>query len=410
MAKADPGSGPASLFEVSTKLQSKVKLFRELIEKKKLEVRSVSKEMRNLIEKKEEELIRELDAIWEEMRTRMQSTKSEVEEEMTEVSEGINPLDDISEKHNSVKRELDFDIPSLILKWRVDELKDCIDTMCRCEQQLLVYNKDPWYRLKWSKCEEGNGNNQLLRPAGIAINPMNENIYVADRFNFKVKIFSREGEWIRTVKDDEMMYPNNILFHNNSIYVECLNAILKLNESTEKKEKSKSYDFPLSGICTDKICIYVGQSKEMNLIVLTLDLIEEKRISLKTEFCQQDTQISHICFSQDLFYILLFKAEFPIQAFSKEGILTRCVIEKYSLECASSFCLDQLLNILVADCGGSKVRIFSNEGKLLTQFGEKGSRDRQFSLLQGISLIQHDCIITTNYEKYQDKLQLFYHD
>ena len=404
MATADPGSGPVSLFGVSNKLQSKVNSFREEIERKKLEVRRISKEMRSLIEKKEEEIIRELDDIWKEVCARMEKKKTETQKEIEEIENlrkemerrlcKLNPasiqFSHISEGIDLVKREMDIDIPNVKLTWRVEELKDCINRMCRCDQQILVYNEDTRYQLKWSKCKEGRGDNQLYHPWGIATNPMNENIYVADNENDRVQIFSREGEWIRSVKNDEMKIPQNILFHNQSIYVQCSKAILKLNESTEKKEKSKSYDFYLRGICTDNIHIYVGQLKGMNLIVLTLDLIEENRISLKTEFCKQDTQIRDISLSQELFYILLFNTEFPIQAFSREGILTRCVVKKDSINCAYCFCLDQQHNILVADCGDSKVKIFSNEGKLLTQFGEKG----QFSALTGISLSEFGDIVT----------------
>ena len=320
MAAADPGSGPDSSFGVSNKLQNKVNSFREVIERKKLEVRRVSKEMRSLIEKKEESIIRELNAIWKEVYGRMEKKKSETQKKLETIGEyrkGMEnifrelnpttiPFSQISDAIDSVKREMDIDIPNVKLTWRVDELKDCINRMCRCDQHILVYNEDTRYQLKWSKCEEGRGDNQLNLPWGIATNPMNENIYVADQWNHRVQIFSREGEWIRSVKDDEMKYPRNILFHNQSIYVQCNTAILKLNESTEKKEKSKSYDFSLRGICTDNIHIYVGQWKGMNLIVLSLDLIEEKRISLKTEFCKQDTQIRDISLSQELFYILLF--------------------------------------------------------------------------------------------------------
>ena len=407
MATADPGSGPASLFGVSNKLQSKVNSFREMIERKKLEVRRVSKEMRSLIEKKEEAIIQELNAIWEEVNTRMEKRKTdiqtkigvldakakEMEQLFTELNPGSGPLLNISEKLNSVRREMDIDIPNVKLTWRVDELKDCINRMCRCNQQILVYNEDTRYQLKWSKCEKGRGDNQLYRPFGIATNPMNENMYVADQWNYRVQIFSREGEWIRSVKDNGMKHPQSILFHNQSIYVQCITAILKLNESTEQKEKSKSYDFGLRGICTDNIHIYVGQWKGMNLIVLTLDLIEENRISLKTEFCNQNTGITDISLSQELFYILLFNTEFPIQAFSSEGILTRCVVKKDSINRAYCFCLDQQHNILVADNGDSKVKIFSNEGKLLTQFGEKG----QFSVMFGISLTELGDIVTVQW-------------
>ena len=422
MATADPGSGPVSLFGLNNKLQSKVNSFREVIEGKKLEVRRISKEMRSLIEKKEEAIIRELDTIWEEVNSRIEKKKTETQKkletiekhrkEMENIFRELNPtttpFSQISDATDSVKREMDIDIPIVKLTWRVDELKDCINRMCRCDLQIQVYNEDTRYQLKWSKCEEGRGDNQLKNPFGIATNPMNENIYVADQSNNRVQIFSREGEWIRSVKDDEMKNPQNIIFLNQSIYVQCNRAILKLNESTEKKEKSKSYDFYLRGICADNIRIYVGQLNGMNLIVLTLDLIEENRISLKTVFCKQDTQIRDISLSQELFYILLINTEFPIQAFSREGILTRCVVKKDNINSAYCFCLDQQHNILVADFGDSKVKIFSNEGKLLTQFGEKGAKKGQFSSLIGISLFLHDCIITTDDLKTRDKLQLFY--
>ena len=422
MATADPGSGPDSLFGVSNKLQNKVNSFREVIERKKLEVRRISKEMRSLIEKKEEELIRELDAIWEEVNARIVKKKTEIQKDIRELETKKKEMFDILRKFNPTethfpqisdaieraKNEMDIDISIVKLTWRMDEMKDCINRMCHCDQQILVYSEDTRYQLKWSKCEDGEGDNQLNHPCGVATNPMNENIYVASRWNHRIQIFSREGEWIRSVKDNEMNYPENIIFHNQSIYVQCSLAILKLCESTEKKEKSKSYDFSLGGICTDNIHIYVGQWNGMNLIVLTLDLIEENRISLRTVFCKQDTQIRDISLSQELFYILLLNTEFPIQAFSREGILTRCVVKKDSINSASCFCLDQQHNILVADNGDSKVKIFSNEGKLLTQFGEKGSEKGQFSSLTGISLFQHDCIITTDYDKNRDKLQLFY--
>ena len=420
MATADPGSGPASLFGVSNKLQSKVNSFREMIERKKLEVRRVSKEMRNLIEKKEEAIIRELNDILKEVNTKLERKKAETQKEI----EGIETLrkemeikirklkptsihlTQISEEIDSIKSEMDIDIPNVKLTWRLDKLKDCINRMCRCDQQILVYNEDTQYQLKWSNCERGIGDNQLNSPWGITINPMNENIYVADQWNHRVQIFSREGEWIRFVKDEEMKYPRNIIFHNQSIYVQCSEAILKLNEFTGKKEKSKSYGFVLGGICTDNIHIYVGQWKRMNLIVLTLDLIEENRISLKTEFCKQNTEIRDISLSQELFYILLSETEFPIQVFSREGILTRCVVKKDSINSADCFCLDQQYNILVADYGDSKVKIFSNEGKLLTQFGEKGSMKGQFSDLTGISIDEFGSIVAVD-QKNSDRLQSF---
>ena len=132
----------------------------------------------------------------------------------------------------------------------------------------------------------------------------------------------------------------------------------------------------------------------MNLKVLTPELYEETRISLKTEFCKQDTEIRDISLSQELFYILLFNTEFPIQSFSRKGILTRCVVKKDSINNAYCFCLDQQQNILVTDCGDSKVKIFSNDGELLTQFGDKGTEIGSSPALFGICLSELRDIVT----------------
>ena len=430
MATSSPGSGPASLFPVSNKLKNKVNLLREVIDRKKLEVRRVSKEMRDLIEKKEEQTIRELEAIWEQVNVRIENEEKETQKLIEEINmqnsemqkiyekmenlfkgknQSLTPLTllQISEKIDSLKREMDISIPYVKVTWRIDELKGAITRMCRCGEQIISYKEGTPYQLKWSKCERGKGDNQLESPRGIATNSMNGNIYVTDRPSHRIQIFSKEGEWIRSVKDVEMKYPENILFHNKSIYVQCYKVILKLNESTEKKEKSKSYGFIIGGICTDNNHIYVGKYKGMRLIVLTLDLIEENRITLQTQFCNQDeTEIRDISLTQEEFYILLFETDYPIQAFSREGVLTRCVVQKDSIHNGWCFCLDQQLNIFVSDCGDSKVKIFSNEEKLLTQFGEKGSEKGQFSSLQGISVDELGCVVTGDYRQH-NMLQTF---
>ena len=252
MATADPGSGPVSSSGVSNKLQSRMNSFREMIERKKLEVRKVSREMRSLIEYKEEAIIRVLDTIWKKVNAKinkntniqtkvgvLETKAKEMEQIFKELKPKSGPLFNISEKLNSVKREMDFDIPNVKLTWRVDELEDCINRMCRCDEQILVYDENTRFQLKWSGCVAGSEDNQLYFPWGIAINPIDKNIYIADSGNHRIQIFSIKGKWIRSVKDDKMKNPQNILLSNQSIYVQCDRAILKLNKSLEETEHSK---------------------------------------------------------------------------------------------------------------------------------------------------------------------------
>ena len=129
----------------------------------------------------------------------------------------------------------------------------------------------------------------------------------------------------------------------------------------------------------------------MKLIKLTADLREEKQITLNTELCKQGaTEIRDISLSAEEIYVLLSGTEYPIQSFSEEGTLTRCVIGKDSIGDAYHFCLDQQLNLIVSDRGEKCVKIFSNEGNLLTKLHRQ---QEQFLNLSGVAVDKLGCVV-----------------
>ena len=73
-------SAPVTAFPESEKLQRKVNVFREVIESEKMIVRRIGREMREVISRKEEEVIRELDAIWDSVSVRIVEKKQKIEE------------------------------------------------------------------------------------------------------------------------------------------------------------------------------------------------------------------------------------------------------------------------------------------------------------------------------------------
>ena len=173
------------------------------------------------------------------------------------------------------------------------------------------------------------------------------------------------------------------------------------------RESHKSYADRLTGICTDNTSVYVGTYNRMKLIVLTHELIEERRIPLTTQYKQVDPRIRDISLGREEFYVLLSGSEYPIQSFSKQGTPNRCIIHRELLsDDVWCFCLDQQLNILVADRGSNKVKIFSKEGKLITQFGKEGSEKGEFTILTGIAVDDSSTIITTDW-KDSYRLQTF---
>ena len=70
------------------------------------------------------------------------------------------------------------------------------------------------------------------------------------------------------------------------------------------------------------------------------------------------------------------------------------------------FCLDQQLNIFVADTSPSRVKIFSNDGKLITRIGKGGTAEGALDFLQGIAVNELCYTITVDW-KQQNMLQTF---
>ena len=406
--------GNATSGPVSSKLQDRMNTLREVIDRNKSEVLKVSGELKQLIEDKTQQIIGELEGVWDRVNLRMRKKREEVNKkieeinkrkiEMEELFKELNPTStptiEISEAISSVRREFDIDIPYDRITWRVSDLIESIQIHkpYACEQLNENYKQDSDIRVKWGTCSRGKGDNELLIPYGVAIDSINNRVFVADRGTNSIQVFSGSGDWVKSLEDGQMKLPENINIIHNSLFVQCYKTIVKFDRTSLARESHKSYYYPLSGICTDNTSVYVGAYNGMMLIALTQELNEKRQIPLTTQYTQEDTEINDISIAptREEFYVLLSYSEYPIQSFSKRGTLTRCIVHKDILINALCFCLDEQLNILVADRGSSRVKIFSNDGKLLTQFGKKGKEIGEFFDLTGIAVDDSYDIITTD--------------
>ena len=420
-ANENAAPGPASSVPVSNKLQDKMNALREVIDRHKMEVLRVSGEMIQLIEDRAQLIFRELEGIWVQANTRMNNKREEVNRKIEEINKQkkkmeiifkdlsltLSPFEEIDKAINSVRREMDIDIPYVKLSWRASELRESIQSLCTCGQFNVTYREDTNVRVKWGTCGRGKGDKELWDPWGVAIDSMINRIFVADWYTHRIQIFSINGDWIQSLKDEQMKHPENIKFILNSVFVQCNKTIVKFNRTSLARESRKTSAYYLSGICADNTSVYVGAFNRMELIVLTHELIEGRRIPLTAQYKQGGTLIRDISLAREEFYVLLSGLEYSIQSFSKQGTPNRCIIHRELLsDDVWCFCLDQQLNILVADRGSNKVKIFSKEGKLITQFGKEGSEKGEFTTLIGIAVDDSSNIITTDF-KYNYRLQTF---
>ena len=415
----DPTDTPVSLMPVSNKLQDRMDTLRDVIDSKKSLVRLVSEEMKQLIEQKAQMIISELEAIWEDTNQRLKLKRDEIHRKIQDLNKlkmkmeiilkelGQTPrFNQIDDQIESVKREMDIDIPFVKLNWKVEQLRDDINTLCSCKQRIVKFRKDIPIPLKWSTCDRGVGNNQLKDPLGIAVDPITDRIYVADISTNRVQLFSRDGHWIRCLRDEQMLRPKLIHITYYSILVQCNYVVVKFNRSTLRKETIYKTNNFLSGICTDSMNVFVGLYEEIELMKLTTDLKQVKRIPLLTEFKRRDTRLRDISLARDVIYVALTTTQYPIQAFSKEGILLRCVVPEDMLGAIRYVCLDTQLNILVTDRKSSDIKIFSNEGQLISKIGREGTVAGAFTSIGGIAVDELYSIVVAD-EKSHNMLQVF---
>ena len=81
-----------------------------------------------------------------------------------------------------------------------------------------------------SVCDKGTGNEQLLCPYGVIVDPNTGNIYVADNHNDCVKVFDKTAKYLLKFGnrngEGKMSYPKGLLIRGNKVFVSHNDCIL----------------------------------------------------------------------------------------------------------------------------------------------------------------------------------------
>ena len=96
-------------------------------------------------------------------------------------------------------------------------------------------------------------------------------------------------------------------------------------------------------------------------------------------------------------YVMFRRSGYIIQVFSQDGQLIRGVIPSCDIKGSFFFSLDRIRNIIVADCFGDQIKIFSNSGHLIhTISNDKLTEDQKLSYPKGISVDKQNNIVVTH--------------
>ena len=97
----------------------------------------------------------------------------------------------------------------------------------------------------------------------------------------------------------------------------------------------------------------------------------------------------------------------PIQVFKLDGTLIRSLVTGNDIKDARYFCLHSNENILVSDCYGHCIRIFSPDGILMQKIGKEGRKEAgELFFPRGIAIDSLQNIIIVDVKE-DNRLQAF---
>ena len=159
-------------------------------------------------------------------RSELRETQGELEERLrsnqfsTMKGKMLEPLlAELSELEQSISRT---EREVLVLAWNDSQLETAIEESCAVlERETVVRSYKERQVPVWSAGSRGDGDGQVMEAKGLAIDPENEDIYIADKKKNRIVIFNRDGEFQHNLTVDKMYKPHSVLLIDEHCFIAC---------------------------------------------------------------------------------------------------------------------------------------------------------------------------------------------
>ena len=214
---------------------------------------------------------------------------------------------------------------------------------------------------------------EFNEPKGVSIDTVTGHIYVADGNNRRIQIFSETGDFLTAFGQRHLTNPWGVLVNQNSIYVTDwgLHAVLlfKRHDLTLLKEIGKKgsgnveFSYPRQPAIAPNQRLYIPDANNNRIQIFSPNLFYKGTL--------QHPSLTHpadIKFTNTEMFVLSFDDVTCIHVFSLSGEKSRALITRgmgMEVESPHFFCLDKHDNIIISDCFGKSIHVFSPKGDLL---------------------------------------------
>ena len=252
--------------------------------------------------------------------------------------------------------------------------------------------------------KEGNANNELDHPRGLALDESNQLIYIADYWNNRIQVVSFAGKFLKRFGQGILTLPWGIAVTEDNVFVTDINldALLQFSKKDyklvrrtgTKGEGEGQLHYPM-GLCTDyNGDVYVADHYNHRVSVFSKILN-----FLKHLFTQQLRNPCDVKVTPNSVVVLDWNQN-CIHFLSRSGALLRSCVTQGKDGMVHSpyfFCLDPAGNILITDYNRNNIKILSPSGQLMHTIGKKGHGRGELFYPCGIYLSQTGTIFVVSF-------------
>ena len=385
------------------------------VQREKETVRSSFQQIHSQLAVREHSLLGELDGIVERARHELAEKRETLKEldtarEDQERDLTKNKLKDLLEKHlraleDKIREELSrgVSVGWVELCWKKEQLEQSVCEVCEVvtlkERPFMTEDYSLKLRPVWFRDATGPG--EIKLPRQIAVDSTTQNIFVTDNNANTIQVFTEEGKHLYTIPTAGS--PTGIALTEEYIFVSAYGQLVKIRKSNNKSVKSVKTENGVWGMDIDaNTNIYGCEFLNKSVIVFDNNLKFLKRIKLQTSQITSDTETNSLKLCKDRMYVMFGRSPppFHLQIFSLEGELVKCLIPESEIVLSFFFSIDSLGNIIVADWGRSRIKIFNKEGESIhTITSDMLPGDMELCFPYGIAINRNNRIIVAQRNK-----------
>ena len=284
--------------------------------------------------------------------------KLEIEKSIQKLQQQI---DDLKMKiPSSLSVEIELSCDTQRLEQTISDLgKICVNKSEKMEEKVLQRDysliESPLFKVK----------KQLKHPFGLCIDNSKNLVYIADRDDKRIKVWTLDGDYVSAFGEEVLKCPQNISLTNKALFVtdfdqECVFKFQLSNFSL--LARSDFFMMHACAICSSTDEVFVVNNNNIILVLNTdLKVLESFSGSIKKCF---DIKIN-----SSILYLLEVDENVIKLLESKTGNLIKIVLTNKDgarFDSACHFCLDQNGNFLITNWFTNQIKILTGDGTLLS--------------------------------------------